>query len=122
MAKVEEIDILQMELDKKLPHWLDPYERDPQMVEDIRERNRAKWAAEQKTKGRQKRWQRIRARSDALLSSIPSIVGQDGLYEGRLWDEGKHPRVPPGQPGGGQFTSGVDRRRGKEGRAIEPCP
>ena len=59
MPKVEpyEIDILQMELDGKLQHWLDPHQRDPAHIEDIRNRNRAKWVEEQKHKGRQKRWE-----------------------------------------------------------------
>lgn len=47
---VEYIDILQMELDEKLPYWLDPREKNPDEAEAIRAKNRAKWLAEQNKK------------------------------------------------------------------------
>ena len=36
------IDILQMELDQKLPYWLDPSQRYPDKAEEIRQRHRDK--------------------------------------------------------------------------------
>ena len=57
-----EIDILQMELEQKLPHWLDWTQQNPDKVKAIREKNRAKWLAEQKKKNDQKRaWQKLSA-------------------------------------------------------------
>jgi hypothetical protein len=53
MAKkpeVEHIDILQMELDRKLPYWLDWSQTHPEQVDAIRRKNREKWLAEQKKK------------------------------------------------------------------------
>src|SRR5262245_52311827 len=44
------IDILAMELEQKLPHWLDWRQRNPEKVREIRERNRAKWLAQRKAK------------------------------------------------------------------------
>jgi hypothetical protein len=46
--EILEIDILQTELEKKLPHWLDPTQRYPEKFDQIRNRNRARWLAEQK--------------------------------------------------------------------------
>lgn len=125
-VETEEIDILQMELDHKLPHWLDPTQRDPELVEHIRNRNRARWIAAQKARGRQKRWQHVRAQAEAILAGSPSQIGQDVLHCGPWdesdvlrwrgqWDESEHPRVPAGSPGGGQFTGGGDGGAGSEG-------
>jgi hypothetical protein len=41
------IDILKMELDRKLPHWLSPEAR-KSGIQEIRKRNRARWLAERK--------------------------------------------------------------------------
>lgn len=49
MATIK-IDLLQMELEQKLPHWLDPQQKNPERFDEIRARNRAKWLAEQKAK------------------------------------------------------------------------
>ena len=53
MAKkpgVEHIDILQMELDQKLPYWLDPSQKNPEKADAIRKKHRDKWLAEQAKK------------------------------------------------------------------------
>jgi hypothetical protein len=47
---VEHIDILQMELDQKLPYWLDPSQKNPEKMAAIRDKHRAKWLADQKAK------------------------------------------------------------------------
>jgi hypothetical protein len=44
---IEYIDILQMELDQKLPYWLDWSQTHPEEVAAIRKKNRDKWLAEQ---------------------------------------------------------------------------
>lgn len=44
------IDILAMELEQKLPHWLSPSEKNPEAFEAIRRKHRDKWLAEQKKK------------------------------------------------------------------------
>jgi HK97 family phage prohead protease/HK97 family phage major capsid protein len=43
------VDILAMELAQKLPHWLDPQQKNPAAFDAIRAKNRAKWLASLKT-------------------------------------------------------------------------
>lgn len=43
---VEQIDILAMEHEYKLPHWLSFAERYPERAAAIRKKNRDKWLAE----------------------------------------------------------------------------
>src|SRR5262245_61056864 len=91
------IDILSMELEKKLPHWLDPTQRDPAKFDAIREKHRAKWEAEQKKKRRQKYWAAAKAQAEATLDRT------------RDFDESKHPRDERGrwtESGGGESVAG----------------
>jgi hypothetical protein len=46
-SDIEHIDILQMELEQKLPYWLDWSQTHPKEAEEIRKKNRDKWLAEQ---------------------------------------------------------------------------
>lgn len=43
-----EIDVLQMEADNKLPHWLDPRERNKGKFDALRAKHRAKHVARQR--------------------------------------------------------------------------
>jgi hypothetical protein len=45
--EIEHINILQMELEQKLPYWLDWSQTHPEEVKAIRKKNRDKWLAEQ---------------------------------------------------------------------------
>ena len=47
MPACDGIDILQLELDGKLPHWLNPQQKNFEQMEAIRRKHRAKWLAEQ---------------------------------------------------------------------------
>ncbi|HVU87641.1 MAG TPA: hypothetical protein VHD36_09995 [Pirellulales bacterium] len=51
--------------------------------------------------------------SEEVQTFVDSITRHDGpaIYEAG-WDPAKHPRVPAGQPGGGQWTSAEDGRSG----------
>lgn len=48
--KKEKIDILAMEFEYKLQHWLSFPERYPERAAAIRKKNRDRWLAEQKKK------------------------------------------------------------------------
>ncbi len=50
MPKVIEVDILQQELDQKLPHWLSPQEKDKDKLRAKMDQKRANWLAEKKAK------------------------------------------------------------------------
>ena len=83
-----EIDILAMELEKKLPHWLDPTQKNPEKFAAIRERNRAKWLAQLKTEHRQKRWQRAKARAQATLARLRDFDPNQPRDEHGRWTDG----------------------------------
>ena len=83
-----EIDILQMELDKKLPHWLDPSQKNPEKFQAIRDRNRARWLAEQEKKRRQKRWQEAKARAEATLDRLRDFDPNQPRDEHGRWTDG----------------------------------
>jgi hypothetical protein len=45
------LDILMKEKNENLPYWLDPSQkRDPETQQDIRDKHRARWLAEQEAK------------------------------------------------------------------------
>ncbi|WP_028164114.1 hypothetical protein [Bradyrhizobium elkanii] len=55
------IDIVLMELQQHLPHWLDPKERYPEKFDAIRDKHRERWIAEQQARGKKaKRAKRFR--------------------------------------------------------------
>ena len=80
---------------------------DESIMAPIRERNRAKYLDEQKTKTRAARWIRVKAKAVALAT------GQNGLY--KVWNEDDHPRAPAGGPDGGEFTGGGGGGEGGSG-------
>ena len=89
MAKPEkyEIDILQMELDKKLPHWLDPMQRDPAKAEAIRKKHRDKYLAEQKQKKRSKAFQAARMQAQATLDRLRDFDPSQPRDEHGRWTD-----------------------------------
>jgi hypothetical protein len=61
------IDILQMELDTKAPHWLSPPCRQDARRDEIRAKNRAKYVAKQKAKA-------AKAKADRTNIGSPSLT------------------------------------------------
>jgi HK97 family phage prohead protease/HK97 family phage major capsid protein len=72
-AKVK-VDILAMELAQKLPHWLDPQQRNPAPFDAIRAKNRAKWLASLKSSSTKKAWAAVRAKAEKLLAKSTEIA------------------------------------------------
>jgi HK97 family phage prohead protease len=107
------VDILQMELDQKLPHWLDPSQRYFNKHEAARKKNRERYLAEQKAKRKGSKqmsaWQRARAESIRLL--------------GRAFDPDE-PRDEEGKwtDGGGDGGGGGGKDKPEGGGKDHPGP
>jgi hypothetical protein len=70
------IDILQLELDGKLPHWLNPQQKNFEQMEAIRRKHRAKWLAEQEAQRKTARWVSVKSRALQLLERTAYLVGR----------------------------------------------
>ena len=97
--EVYEIDILQMELDKKLPHWLDWTQRYPDKADAIRKKHRDKWLAEQKQKKRTKAFQAAKVQAQATLDRTRAFDPSQPRDEEGKWTDG-------GGDGGGGGSDG----------------
>jgi len=117
-----EIDILAMELEKKLPHWLDPTQKNPEKFAAIRERNRAKWLAQLKAEQRQKRWQRAKARAEATLARVAETAKIAYIPVGSRDFDPNQPRDEQGRwtdAGGSSGETGSGRPEGAEPAGAE---
>jgi len=76
------IDILQMEIDEKLPHWLSWPQKHPEEAAAIRKKHRDRWLAEQKAK---------RPKAKAYKSDDDPILDTEDseLTEVELWPDRK---------------------------------
>src|SRR5262245_8413201 len=100
------IDILQMELDGKLQHWLDPYTVNSDRVDEIRKKNRAKWLADLKAGKVEPKYRCMTGTPQERL--IAELEDTLALLKSADWDESKHPRAGAAhEPGhsGGEFAS-----------------
>lgn len=117
-SKPIEVDILDMELSKGLPHWLDPIERYKGAHDNARKQKHeahiAKLKAQLQNDGRKKQWQQTRDEARRRLLQF----GQNGLYRG--WNEAEHPREPAGSSEGGQFAGGAGSGGAEQPHAMGP--
>ena len=109
-----EIDILAMELEQNLPHWLHPVNRYPseETKRQIRDKHRSQHLAKQKKKRKAASWIQVREAAESTLARLT-----------REYDESKHPRDEHGkwtESGGDGDKAPAEVPKDKDVDALEP--